>query len=206
MHLHEFLPDEASRFNKTEAIPIDAFVASAAAFAGTYPALQSQFPANEASAADREDPISGARERMNSKRPDYVYPSHHNDFRKLGSFDFDQLAAYLDSRPSKQNSQHYLNQSRIVHDAAHFFWSEPTGTVTATKFDEFDFRSVCKNTKTLLESSIFWFNFCSPTSEEMDNISRAFGLHPLTNEDIQTSDTRQKVEVFENYYFVVQRL
>ncbi|KAI8914332.1 hypothetical protein EDD86DRAFT_244544 [Gorgonomyces haynaldii] len=64
---------------------------------------------------------------------------------------------------------------------------------------------VCPDTRLLLESGPFWLNFCEPTEQEMEAISAAFGIHPLTNEDIQTPDTREKCEVFPNYYFVVIR-
>jgi magnesium transporter len=65
----------------------------------------------------------------------------------------------------------------------------------------------------MLESGPFWMNFCNPSSNEMKSISKAFGLHPLTSEDImvllcitiKTPDTREKCEVFSNYYFVVVR-
>jgi Mg2+ and Co2+ transporter CorA len=34
-------------------------------------------------------------------------------------------------------------------------------------------------------------------------INEAFDIHPLTIEDIQTQDTREKCDVFPNYYYVV---
>ncbi|KAJ3259697.1 CorA metal ion transporter [Boothiomyces macroporosus] len=54
-------------------------------------------------------------------------------------------------------------------------------------------------------ASPFWIDCLSPTLIEMNDISKLFHLHPLTNEDIQTSDTREKCEVFEKYFFVVVR-
>lgn len=49
-----------------------------------------------------------------------------------------------------------------------------------------------------------WFLDCfRPTDHEMKAISRAFGIHPLTTEDIQTEDAREKYESFRNYYLVV---
>jgi magnesium transporter len=65
----------------------------------------------------------------------------------------------------------------------------------------------------MLESGPFWMNFNNPSREEMSDITNAFNLHPLTSEDIQvcyifiilTGDTREKCEVFNNYYFVVIR-
>ena len=49
-----------------------------------------------------------------------------------------------------------------------------------------------------------WFLDCfRPTPVEMRALSRAFGIHPLTTEDIQTEEAREKFEKFNNYYLVV---
>jgi len=45
----------------------------------------------------------------------------------------------------------------------------------------------------------------NPTEEEVNAISRAFSIHPLTSEDIKTQETREKVELFKQYYFVCFR-
>lgn len=48
----------------------------------------------------------------------------------------------------------------------------------------------------------WWLDINCPTEEEMRLIARAFGVHPLTTEDITLHETREKVELFYNYYFV----
>lgn len=48
----------------------------------------------------------------------------------------------------------------------------------------------------------WWLDINSPTEDEMRAISKAFGVHPLTTEDIVLHETREKVEIFHNYYFV----
>ncbi|CAN6618598.1 hypothetical protein TRVA0_007S01992 [Trichomonascus vanleenenianus] len=55
------------------------------------------------------------------------------------------------------------------------------------------------------EPSPFWLNVMNPTEEEMRVLSKAFGIHPLTTEDIMLGETREKVELFRNYYFVCFR-
>jgi magnesium transporter len=45
----------------------------------------------------------------------------------------------------------------------------------------------------------------SPTDAEMKVISKTFGIHPLTAEDIMMQEAREKVELFRNYYFVNYR-
>ncbi|KAI4144371.1 MAG: hypothetical protein LQ340_006682, partial [Diploschistes diacapsis] len=51
----------------------------------------------------------------------------------------------------------------------------------------------------------FWLDVLSPTEAEMKVIQRAFGIHPLTAEDILVQEAREKVELFRNYYFVNYR-
>lgn len=45
----------------------------------------------------------------------------------------------------------------------------------------------------------------NPTEEEMKILSKAFGIHPLTTEDIFLGETREKVELFKDYYFICFR-
>ena len=51
----------------------------------------------------------------------------------------------------------------------------------------------------------FWLDILSPTETEMRVVSKAFGIHPLTSEDIMMQEAREKVEIFRNYYFVNYR-
>lgn len=131
----------------------------------------------------------------------YSFHNYHFDPKQLMEFDYDNLVSYLDREVS-------IKTSTVVSDhwiKSHFFWSEAVGTIKAHTFDEFNFKPITSNTRKSLESGPFWMNFCNPDAEEMDNISKAFQLHPLTSEDIRTPDTREKCEVFANYYFVVIR-
>ncbi|KAF1732026.1 putative metal ion transporter C17A12.14 [Beauveria bassiana] len=52
---------------------------------------------------------------------------------------------------------------------------------------------------------VWWLNVVCPTEEEMKVISKAFGIHPLTAEDIMLQEAREKVELFRHYYFVNYR-
>ncbi|KAK4218199.1 hypothetical protein QBC37DRAFT_7685 [Rhypophila decipiens] len=52
---------------------------------------------------------------------------------------------------------------------------------------------------------VWWLDIYSPTEPEMRVISKAFGIHPLTSEDILMQEQREKVELFRNYYFVNYR-
>lgn len=67
--------------------------------------------------------------------------------------------------------------------------SRPTsGSVSAQGVDE--------------EREPFWLDILNPTEDEMRVVSKCFGVHPLTTEDIVLQETREKVEIFRNYYFV----
>lgn len=48
----------------------------------------------------------------------------------------------------------------------------------------------------------WWLDCSCPTDAEMKMIAKAFGIHPLTAEDIRMQETREKVELFRSYYFV----
>ena len=52
---------------------------------------------------------------------------------------------------------------------------------------------------------VWWLNVLSPTEAEMKVIAKAFGIHPLTAEDIMLQEAREKVELFRHYYFVNYR-
>ncbi|AET38040.1 putative Mg(2+) transporter MNR2 Ecym_2298 [Eremothecium cymbalariae DBVPG len=51
----------------------------------------------------------------------------------------------------------------------------------------------------------FWLDVLNPTEEEMKVLSKAFGIHPLTTEDIFLGEVREKVELFKDYYLVCFR-
>ncbi|KAK8854644.1 hypothetical protein IAR55_003383 [Kwoniella newhampshirensis] len=55
------------------------------------------------------------------------------------------------------------------------------------------------------ERFTWWLDVLSPTDEEMRLLSKVFGIHPLTTEDILLEETREKIELFRNYYLVCFR-
>jgi magnesium transporter len=52
------------------------------------------------------------------------------------------------------------------------------------------------------DGGVWWMDMVNPTEEEVFAISKAFGVHPLTREDICIQEPREKVELFHQYYFV----
>lgn len=55
------------------------------------------------------------------------------------------------------------------------------------------------------ERPVWWLDVLSPTDVEMRVIARTFGIHGLTTEDIMMQEAREKVELFQHYYFVHYR-
>ncbi|KAI0433588.1 hypothetical protein F5Y09DRAFT_51950 [Xylaria sp. FL1042] len=55
------------------------------------------------------------------------------------------------------------------------------------------------------ERPVWWLDVLSPTDGEMKALAKAFGIHPLTSEDIMLQEQREKVELFRHYYFVNYR-
>lgn len=55
------------------------------------------------------------------------------------------------------------------------------------------------------DSGVWWLNMNNPDEDEIRAICRAFGIHPLTIEDINTRETREKIELFPSYYFACFR-
>jgi magnesium transporter len=51
----------------------------------------------------------------------------------------------------------------------------------------------------------FWLDVLKPTETEMKILAKAFGIHQLTIEDILMDEPREKVELFQHYYFVNYR-
>lgn len=55
------------------------------------------------------------------------------------------------------------------------------------------------------EGGVWWLDMVNPSEEEVTVICKAFNIHPLTREDITTQETREKVELFRQYYFLCFR-
>ncbi|CAO3684689.1 unnamed protein product [Umbelopsis vinacea] len=51
----------------------------------------------------------------------------------------------------------------------------------------------------------WWLDIYAPTDDEMRALGKMFHIHPLTVEDIQTQESREKCEIFQNYMFVSVR-
>ncbi|KIL70323.1 hypothetical protein M378DRAFT_156427 [Amanita muscaria Koide BX008] len=80
--------------------------------------------------------------------------------------------------------------------------SNDVKTESANGYEGYDARST-PNGDT--DNITWWLDVTSPTEEEMKMLSEVFSIHPLTSEDILMEETREKIELFRNYYFVCFR-
>ncbi|OJJ36108.1 hypothetical protein ASPWEDRAFT_41339 [Aspergillus wentii DTO 134E9] len=53
--------------------------------------------------------------------------------------------------------------------------------------------------------AMWWLDVVSPSKEDIEELAKAFSIHPLTTEDIKDGETREKFELFGNYYFLSLR-
>ncbi|KAG2176598.1 hypothetical protein INT44_007262 [Umbelopsis vinacea] len=83
------------------------------------------------------------------------------------------------------------------------FYSVATGTVRSDSLAGLQHEG--SNLEALLLAGNYWIDITSPTDNEMKTISKVFGIHPLTTEDILTEESREKCEIFPNYMFVCYR-
>ena len=50
---------------------------------------------------------------------------------------------------------------------------------------------------------VYWADLLNPSPDTLSRIERAFGLHPLTTEDVSVLSTREKVEEYPRYLYIV---
>jgi len=100
--------------------------------------------------------------------------------------------------------QHIADTNRFS-----FFSSAWESTIHAAEFGDLIMDG--ENIRGLFEQpegetdGVWWLNMNNPTEEEIRAICRAFGVHPLTIEDIEKQETREKIELFPSYYFACFR-
>jgi magnesium transporter len=92
--------------------------------------------------------------------------------------------------------------SSVTVDRFSFFAADSEETIHATDIPSLVDEG--QSFKDLFDESngTWWLDCLNPSDAEMRVISKAFGIHPLTAEDIRTEESREKVELFRNYYFV----
>ncbi|KAI8272208.1 putative metal ion transporter [Colletotrichum sp. SAR 10_98] len=101
-------------------------------------------------------------------------------------------------------SEQHPEQSRF-----NFFSSALESTIHAAQFGDLVLPG--EHIRTLFDfpdeepDGVWWLNMNNPTGSEAWTICKAFGIHPLTIEDIIHQESREKIELFPSYYFACFR-
>ncbi|KAK5997407.1 Putative metal ion transporter C27B12.12c [Cladobotryum mycophilum] len=119
----------------------------------------------------------------------------------------DSMSHEKESAPSitpPKSQPHVLDNNRFS-----FFSSAWESTIHAAEFGDLvlpgeDIRGLFELPEDETDG-VWWLNVNSATRDEVYGICKAFGVHPLTIEDIITQEAREKIELFPSYYFACFR-
>ncbi|CAX42761.1 aluminum resistance protein, putative [Candida dubliniensis CD36] len=159
----------------------------------------------------------------NSSSSDEIYElkNHHFHHQKSPKYDDnddddDQLS--LTSSSSSSSGQVKFGGARIsdginggsLPDRFSLFHSESEETIHAPDIPSLVSSSSSSSSGQSISvrdlfrngEETWWLDCTCPTDSEMKMLAKAFGIHPLTAEDIRMQETREKVELFKSYYFV----
>lgn len=122
----------------------------------------------------------------------------------------------VDEKDKKDEQDGLLDEKvgpRVDHNRYSFFSSAWESTINASSFGGLILPG--ESVRGLFRPSgdddgddsngVWWMNMNNPSRDEINHICRAFGVHPLTSEDIGTQETREKIELFPSYYFACFR-
>ncbi|OAA54438.1 Mg2+ transporter protein, CorA-like protein [Cordyceps fumosorosea ARSEF 2679] len=109
-----------------------------------------------------------------------------------------------EAAPATKGPQYAFENNRFS-----FFSSAWESTIHAAEFGDLvlpgeDIRGLFELPKDESDG-VWWLNINRATKEEVLSICKAFGVHPLTIEDIVTQEAREKIELFPSYYFACFR-
>ncbi|KAG4103171.1 cora-domain-containing protein [Neocallimastix lanati (nom. inval.)] len=112
---------------------------------------------------------------------------------------FSSNASNNENKFLDNNSDNIMSSERII-----FYCRENGENNHIQRVNSFqELKKVGKNSiSETMKNTFFWFDILNPTKQEITVLSDVFGIHPLTVEDIEFDDTREKIETFLNYYFL----
>lgn len=107
---------------------------------------------------------------------------------------------------NEKEEQRPLVTAKAVQKARRFtfFSSEQEAMIHASEIEDLttpdvSFRDLFELPE---DGGVWWLDCVNPTEDEIDALTKAFYVHPLTREDIVMQESREKVELFQKYYFV----
>jgi magnesium transporter len=180
---------------------LDEFIALCAK--GLVPPDSEDYRRNGVSAPHQEKVYNDLR--INSANQDQDMPNAilngENPFEKV-------LDRMMDSDSSTAELSHKHSEKRSLpaKDKFCLYSSDDQSTISASTLGDFlkngdSFRDLFD----VSEGGLWWLDVQNPTRAELECIRKAFKIHKLTTEDIETQEPREKVELFEKYYFVCFR-
>ncbi|RAL14109.1 magnesium transporter CorA family protein [Aspergillus homomorphus CBS 101889] len=108
-----------------------------------------------------------------------------------------------DPRPADDSAVAAAKESPELN----FFTTKLDCIVHAPSLD--DLCAIYNPVSTLLETGIhhglWWLDVTAASEEDIETLAHSFGLHPLTVEDITMREKREKIELFDSYYFLSLR-
>ncbi|CAG8434199.1 1750_t:CDS:2 [Ambispora gerdemannii] len=169
---------------------------------------------------------TSSQSRRGSKaQEDVCFPRIEKHDKK--SLDYEALEEYVREQTAKRKSEQRKRQRRLSEPASAFvnhkysltresenkqmhdvsyrytFYSTAYSTVHARSLAEIPPSNT--SLSDMLKSGCWWIDILAPSDAEMRDLGKIFGIHPLTVEDIETEDTREKCELFKHYYFICFR-
>ena len=149
--------------------------------------------------------------RQSEAIPTIVACTSDGDLVELPSMGSSALYDIDEKHPGSASMQDFgLSQAHGDINRFEYFSSLAESTIHAAEFGDLilpgeDIRSLFTLPAGEENDGVWWLNMNNPTDEEIRAICKAFGVHPLTIEDIGTQEAREKIELFPSYYFACFR-
>ena len=139
-------------------------------------------------------------------RPNNTFVTSNGDIHEIPSGKLSDITDKI----SEESLDEKLGEPQRLENRFEFFSSAGDSTIHAAEFGDLilpgeDVRGLFTPSQGEEEDGVWWLNMNNPTDEEIKAICKAFGVHPLTIEDIGTQEAREKIELFPSYYFACFR-
>ena len=191
--------EEPGKTFKIDFEELDEFVALSAK--GLIPPDTEDYRRNGVSAPHEEKVFSDLRNNTGKQDMQNAILNAENPYEKI-------LDRILDSDSSVAETiqKPFEKRSTTPVDKFCLYSSDDQSITYASKLGDFTkngdtFRDLFDVT----EGGLWWLDVQNPTRAELECIRKAFKIHKLTTEDIETQEPREKVELFAQYYFVCFR-
>ncbi|KAJ2613506.1 CorA metal ion transporter [Coemansia sp. RSA 1365] len=116
------------------------------------------------------------------------------------------LATAPNAYSSNQPQSHYEKPFNAINANRFMFYSSQTGEIHAPNLQKLAFNRVRLEelaTDNDTTRPCFWLDVSQPTERELHKLGEMFDLHPLTLEDIEQKCSRDKIDRFGDYLFIV---